>query len=1421
MGCKVKKILAPNGKPSKVFDKISSVYGAEVGLVAYLHMHSPAFLEKNAGVQTDENGEYDWRAVLESMNLGENAVNKVVERSVGVRKSSGRLVTYEADNAHEKARAINERFIQDRNPFIAKVETLPNGKTNIYVEVVDKTNLDPNKDDNVENDFDDDMDYLDFSEDATYEEDFSASEDWLGDYMGWDEDVDLDNLDELDISDDIFIDMDEDMSFSDAMDNAIDELVDTKRNRPTKADHKYKNVLKTLALQKKNLEQRLGRVEDNIQLALKNKDKEKVTKLRKKASNYRVQINDIDKLIEKAMDFSSLRQMTSLVERDLEHTEKKLKSLKGLDILELQGLKRTMDFWSKAGEFTEGGNHILFSKTDLRSKPMKKLYRGYKGLADNMLVEINAELKERFEQYLKEKLGANANIDEVYQLAKDINFAHANIFDISRVDNMIFQAIFKGVNHAKQRAKMETDKIVSKIDEMMPKVLEEARKVNKSSNPFDIFIQTTKDGKRTGNIVTMIDESYATEKDKHFRSVVRNKNATYKDKEKAYQWLRDNEIFFDWRKIFFDHNRNLANNKGKPFTQEDRDAHIAELEEQFGKEHVATVVADMEARLYEFEIDFETKVNDTFDANEDMAQINATALKVWEMQHSPFYASRNAATGQPNRYGGRVVPSNGKKLVTFMPRKTINGKPTTYYDKKYEQIQVNPVLKEFHDYYMETMKTLNLMLPHSKRHQLKSNSIVFAQKTVKEMAWSKEMGVDKSSVEVLANIGKEMVRTTNYGTTSSNAFDPATGEQIREVSANFVNDGKKELKQMVNSKALVWQASNKGKEASDEMKRQWRIEAMDDLANRKSYDLGHVLKNYALLANAYKHKAAVEDKVHLAHEMFKQIEEGIKNAKGDNIKDEYGEDQSKKGLEQMTKMLDHFMDNFDNFKQRDDHVINVDVTTKKEKEEIARIDKAIESLKELLNDKKINKAKYEELMSELILQKESIGGKLSVDKVGDQVLWLAQIKGLGYNLPAAFVNFIFGQLSNIIEGASGRFFKQDSISNATKAVLFNKKHRKKAILMAEKLDILSDGYDIQTGTSKKKFFGRASKYVGPHGATTIAEEFNQAPIVIAAMKEEMLTIDGKQISWWDATDENGNLLPQYATPENVAQYEGDNNNPLENQKLHEFTTRTKQIIKKIHGNYDPNSPVLIKKKLWGRAMIQFKSWLGESIAARFEAEKVDYITGTTRKGRYRTLWEAKNEEGDPIVGFKPAMNRFTAILKGAIPFMGVGSTKDLNISQTDIQNMREVAKELQITLMLLLLGSLAVAAREGADDDSPEKWAATLLANNIARVSKDLTSFMSPAWPMEFLNKPMAALSVKDDLNDVFAGFTKLAMSDYTIKSGINAGENRVIKEAMEFFPVTNQYRKIKNMGDKLYANPYSLHGIMQSSMKTWIDEGK
>ena len=38
-----------------------------------------------------------------------------------------------------------------------------------------------------------------------------------------------------------------------------------------------------------------------------------------------------------------------------------------------------------------------------------------------------------------------------------------------------------------------------------------------------------------------------------------------------------------------------------------------------------------------------------------------------------------------------------------------------------------------------------------------------------------------------------------------------------------------------------------------------------------------------------------------------------------------------------------------------------------------------------------------------------------------------------------------------------------------------------------------------------------------------------------------------------------------------------------------------------HGNYDPNSAMLIKKTVWGRAATIFRTWMFEGFNTRFAA----------------------------------------------------------------------------------------------------------------------------------------------------------------------------------------------------------------------------
>lgn len=1399
MGCKIDTALAPNGEPSKLYAQFSSYYGAEVGLMAYLHAESPLFLNKYGNTAKDKNGEYNWKNVLASMQENESTkVENIVEKANGLRKANNERVTFNEATAMNKAKMINDVLKKDGMPFAANIETDINGNYIVAIVEVSETNMAQK----VNSPLDDD----------TTQEDESFIDDII--YQ-----------DAMERDSDIYIQPEDDLHRGDS----YEERTKKKKEEIIKKNHKFRNLIKSIRLQRKALEKRMARVDKALDRALKAGDKQKAAELKRRAATMNVEIQGLIEQENEVFQMKSLTKVIDIANTDMRNIQAQISNIPNMEIDELTNLKRTLEFWIASGSFDGNKEHILFTRMELKNAKMRGLFAKYRHAAEPILAMINKQLGDKVETFLKEQIGPeNVNMTDVMKLRQDINMAHAQMYDISRTDNVIFQAIFKAVTKAKQRAQMETDKLVAEIDEMMPAVFEQLQSLTtKGENPFDYFQQKDKDGNKTGSMVTQVSVDFHRERQAKYRDVMTNKSSTRREKTKARKWKKDNEIFFDVRMLYPNHPLNTGKLKGK-FTDKDKAKHIAELEKNLGKDEVDKILKELDKKMLDYEIARDAfKEELEVGKNKKNSSSKKQELILWEKENSPFWAGVKNSSNSPVTHKGKYVKNKSGKYTVSMPRKfNSDGSKTAWYDSRYDEIQNNPDLKKFYDYYVETMTKLNTYLPVNQRYKMKNNSIFYVQKSINEMAMTN--GTSKVSAwakESLA-MAQEAMRAPDNSTTTGTNRNLVTGEQIREVTANFVNDGKGEMIALTNQKILEWEIKHPTEKISDKVKRKLRYDAMNEVANNKSFDLSHALKSYAMLANAFHFKASIEDQVHLAYETFKQIEEGVTNSAGRQMSDEFEQEDSEKGLSQMKKQLDHFLDDYNNYSTTKSVPVAKKLYTKEEKKRLAELEKAKVDLKKILDDKKITKRKYKMMLEEIEEAIEKIGGNLDVAGIGDNVLKFIQLKGMGLNVPAAIVNVMFGQASNFIEGMSGRFFAPKVFRKAWKAANPWGKQHKKGLALATKWNIISSNLDSLRRGGSSGFLGREIKpgqqdKLDPYYVGQAAENSNQIPLVVAKAMDTMIKDkDGVEHTLWDALDDSGNLLPEFLEgeqgEENKLNWQNDTSALVGNDKLHEFVTATKQIIKKVHGNYDVNSPVLAKRTIIGKAALQFRSWLAEAIANRFEKEKYDAALGMRRKGRYRVFWDGgTTEDGGKLGGIDMLFTEGGNILKA---FAGMGYDNPNNLSEIDVQAMREIAAELQMIGATFALGLVFGVIGRGIDDENDWRFmASNFMANTMNRVNSDLVAFLSPAWPIQFIDKPMASLSIWNDTKSTFHSAARLLTGDVFIESGVNAGRVRVVKDIMNLLPGGAQVEKIRGQINQIYEQPLSFTTPMEKAIAEWL----
>ena len=310
--------------------------------------------------------------------------------------------------------------------------------------------------------------------------------------------------------------------------------------------------------------------------------------------------------------------------------------------------------------------------------------------------------------------------------------------------------------------------------------------------------------------------------------------------------------------------------------------------------------------------------------------------------------------------------------------------------------------------------------------------------------------------------------------------------------------------------------------------------------------------------------------------------------------------------------------------------------------------------------------------------------------------------------------------------------------------------------------------------------------------------------------------EGNEVTLWDAMGPDAQLKQGFTTEMEI---------PKVIQKI-------RRISEMTHGDYNNN--LRVKSTALGRALSQFRTWMFEGFAGRFEGEKPDYMLSYgkdeiyVRKGRYRSYTTGQLATTGAAVGtmFLPGIGTVIGagigVVAGKIGGMQTQysamedtlfSLKQLarklmfmktdystKFSEVDAANMRKNMMELHI--MLGLMG-VALILRAGMDDEEEEKsMMANFLLNQTVRLRTDIGFYTNPL-EFEKLTKtavPMAALvedvaQVVKDTNKFFNDDNE----DDVIESGPFKEDSKMLVHLGELIPGPAQAIKLYRTGSTIF----------------------
>jgi len=745
--------------------------------------------------------------------------------------------------------------------------------------------------------------------------------------------------------------------------------------------------------------------------------------------------------------------------------------------------------------------------------------------------------------------------------------------------------------------------------------------------------------------------------------------------------------------------------------------------------------------------------------------------------------------------------ANGKqhdlsfRYTVNVPRRfAANGEETGLYDSKFDKIEGSEEVLALYEHMLAILDEVKSVLPQNKKDLLQINSLPSIEKSLIDMFSEKGM---KMGAAPLMDKMRESLRTRSVGT-------EGTAEDEKSINIQFIPNNKERITRGVDLRIVEFEQSEGRKPTSMEMV-SMREDTIDEIANEKSYDLGKILKAYSLMGLGYKHKSAIEDKVRLAHQMFSDIKNAETNAEGEILTDrDTGKVIPKGNLTNFNASLDFFLDSsFYNLPTRDiEGAVEAGGKPKKiftsvEKVKKQRLESAIQELTVQIADAKTDtvKEKLEKRLVNLEADLASLGGVLTKGDIGDTVLKYAQIKGMGWNIFSAFSNVGFGFIANWIEAGDGRDFSQaqlkkgylmtmDSVgANYTFDSLKTTRAKKIRHLM-DNLDVLQEASSELYKQSDESSLTKNAKRFGAYNAQKRSEYVNQAPLMIAKMlATEVTGPNGEITNLWEAMDNLGNLKEGHTVGEKGEQ-----------AGLAQFKAKLKKIIEKTHGDY--GNPLMIKKSFLGRASSQFRTWMFEGFANRFEDSYKDHTLGYERKGRYKTGFGVVSwAQNTGMNGIQQTL--FNLKQLGRKLLWQNTQYDEAGFSEVDAANMRKNLNEL---IMLMSVYALGLLLSNFSDDDDKNEnlFMVNFLINQNNRLQTDILFYSNP---IEFERLTKSALPIMNLVQEAGQWFNA-AGRQFGDKPNVQTGPfkdmNWLLRETLEMTPGPAQgmrlYKTVENV---------------------------
>jgi hypothetical protein len=1031
---------------------------------------------------------------------------------------------------------------------------------------------------------------------------------------------------------------------------------------------------------------------------------------RRNAENVEILTKAKEKLeedIQKLADTPNFSDIMNIASSDLEDID----TILDKDVLSPQDLtivQRKLEFW-----LSDRFKDAFFSSDDvINEAPNYKNFLAKKAQFARNRARWEDLASAYMNSVIKDVTNNNYTEAELMIMKKqllEINIGQGQMRDLSTDSNIFIQVIDTKMKEASELARqevlefqkkltIETEALIKRVGSNDPKKL------------YELFLQLDSKGNWSGNIVYRFSQSFFDSK----QAIEVTDWSNVVQVKAMYKWLKDNTITFDPRKLFYeDYLEMEEGNHPIIFGEADREAHIAELKRHLGEKGFASYFENQKNVFRDFKARY-NEVKENLEASPSTEEEIKDALEAWKKEWSPFYYL-DKTTGSSTSAGKFL----GYNYIVNVPRRfKSDGEVTGWYDKNFDKIEADPAYLRYYEFLTNSLQKFKVYYPSENKLQVNYLPELRETQILKQFF--------TNPLALKSNLYDFFIDQTAENEIFQDQTD-SMGNLIRVLPAHMMSNAMSKLS-AVEKRIIVDEAAKKIPNTNSvEFKtllQKMQYDAIQKKLKEKSFDLFKVLSAHAVTAETFKHKTRTEDFLRIAKDFVYNAERINVTANGQASSSIMGFNTQKDGLRNLINAVDYAFDSWYGLdkNKKAGKLLAKDLESKK-KIEAYEVDlKELESQPQ--DDETIKKI---ELLKENIRSLQKI---FVTSNAADTVLKYIHIKSMGWNPFSAVTNLGFGFISNYTHAAGEQDFTSEELNKAYSYLLNNVFRSTRLVNMktAVKISQLMMEYgvvgDIREGTNSHAIKGIREKFkvLLPYEMTSRAEFVNQGSTFIAMMlnTKNIKDLANKDRTLFEAytLDADNNLIWNEAEfgPQEAWQSLGKSKTA--------FKLKVEAVKKIIHGNYDPNSPVAIKKTALGRALMMFRNWVAEGFANRFESEYENIKLGRQVKGRYTSFYTAKTKAGDPV-GIGRSIS-LTLQEMARILTRGMYNSKGVNVlTDVDKANLKKNAMELNIYLSLLVLTIILKHLHDDDDDDESAIFL-TFMINNFNRLQTDISFYTSP-----------------------------------------------------------------------------------------------